>query len=50
LWAIKWMYGLNDYQVASDRPDWLNAFETYASVKAPIEIFVIDRVERASGN
>jgi uncharacterized protein (TIGR03435 family) len=29
LWSIKWAYGLNDYQLASGWPDWLNAFYTY---------------------
>ncbi len=29
LWAVKWAYGLNDYQVSSGWPDWLNSFGTY---------------------
>lgn len=29
LWAIKWAYGLYDYQVIDGWPAWLNAFETY---------------------
>jgi len=29
LWAIKWAYGLNDYQVRSGWPGWLNSFGTY---------------------
>jgi len=29
LWTIKWAYGLNDYQVGSGWPDWLNSFYTY---------------------
>lgn len=29
LWSIKWAYGLNDYQVRSGWPAWLNSFGTY---------------------
>ena len=29
LWSIKWAYGINDYQMASNGPDWLNTFDTY---------------------
>ncbi|MGB6943823.1 MAG: TIGR03435 family protein [Bryobacteraceae bacterium] len=29
LWSIKWAYGLNDYQVSSGWPGWLNSFGTY---------------------
>jgi uncharacterized protein (TIGR03435 family) len=29
LWSIKWTYGLNDYQLSSGWPPWLNSFGTY---------------------
>jgi uncharacterized protein (TIGR03435 family) len=29
LWAIKWAYGLNDYQMSDGWPAWLNSFGTY---------------------
>jgi uncharacterized protein (TIGR03435 family) len=29
LWAIKWAYGLNDYQISPSSPDWLSAFGAY---------------------
>ncbi len=39
LWSIKWAYGLNDYQVSSGWPAWLNSFGTYeieAETEGPV--------------
>jgi uncharacterized protein (TIGR03435 family) len=41
LWAIKWAYGLNDYQVSDGWPAWLNSFATY-EIEAQTESRVTD--------
>jgi bla regulator protein blaR1 len=41
LWSIKWAYGLNDYQMSSGWPSWLNSYGTY-EIEAETETHVTE--------